>query len=280
MIIDFHTHIFSPRIKNNREKYTRDDPLFKLLYSPPQVKLATAEDLISSMDEGDIDISVVQNIAWSSPEMCRETNDYILESIARYPGRLIGFGMVALDSPNSALEEIGRCVSGGIKGIGEIRPGREILHNLNLIRPIIRELINRDLVLLTHASEPLGHIYPGKGDITPGVLYPFIAAFPELKVVCAHWGGGIPFYSLMPEVKKALENAYFDSAASPFLYEPLVYPQVAQLAGAGKILFGSDYPLLPPRRLLKEVESLDLADGIKNQILFENAQKLLGIKRQ
>ena len=127
MIIDFHTHIFPPQIKNNREKYLDLDPLFNALYSNPKAKLVTADDLIASMDEHNIDISVVLNIAWSSPEICRETNDYILESVARYPGRLVGFCMIALDSPDTALKEIERCAKNGAKGIGEIRPGREFL---------------------------------------------------------------------------------------------------------------------------------------------------------
>jgi uncharacterized protein len=278
MIIDFHTHIFSPHVKNNREKYVAKDPLFKILYSSLQAKLATAEDLISSMDEDGIDIAVVQNIGWSNPELCRETNDYILEAVAHYSTRLIGFGMVVLDSPDTALSEIARCAGGGIKGIGEIRPAQGFIKNLDLIRPVMREIRDRSLVLLTHASEPLGHIYPGKGDVTPEALYPFISAFPGIKMVCAHWGGGLPFYALMPEVKKALENIYFDSAASPFLYRPAIYPQVAQLAGAGKILFGSDYPLLPARRLLREIGLLDLSDEVKNPILYENARRLLGLK--
>jgi uncharacterized protein len=81
----------------------------------------------------------------------------------------------------------------------------------------------------------------------------------------------------MPEVKAALKNVYFDTAASPFLYNSQVYSQVAQLVGADKILFGSDYPLIPQRRLLKEISALDLSAAIKRKILVGNANKLLGL---
>jgi hypothetical protein len=124
----------------------------------------------------------------------------------------------------------------------------------------------------------VGHDYPGKGAITPDVLYPFITSFPDLTIVCAHWGGGLPFYALMPEVKKAMSNVFFDTAASPFLYSPQVYTQVIQLVGTDKILFGSDYPLLAQGRLLGEIRSLDLPEETKNLILSGNAQRLLGIK--
>jgi hypothetical protein len=150
-------------------------------------------------------------------------------------------------------------------------------HSFVLIKPIVDLIIQNNLILLTHASEPVGHQYSGKGEATPDMLYTLITAFPDLKLVCAHWGGGLPFYALMPEVKAALQNVYFDTAASPFLYTPQVYAQVAQLVGADKILFGSDFPLIPQRRFLKEITALDLPEETKNKILAGNAKKLLGL---
>jgi predicted TIM-barrel fold metal-dependent hydrolase len=145
------------------------------------------------------------------------------------------------------------------------------------MKPFVDILKKHNLIMLTHASEPVGHIYPGKGAVTPEMLYPFIASHPELTIVCSHWGGGLPFYALMPEVKKDMENVYFDTAASPLLYSPQIYEQVIQLVGADRILFGSDYPLLEQGRVLREIESLDLPEEIKKQILAGNAQRLLGI---
>ena len=279
MIIDFHTHIFSPKVKKSRHKYT-DDPCFAILYAQKEAKLATAEELIASMDETGIDISVITNIGWTTHQMCVETNDYILESIARYPHRLVGFATVQPHSGEAAFAEVERCVKGGIKGIGEIRPDTQLfdLTDEAIMTPFVEVLRQHNLILLTHASEPVGHDYPGKGGITPDVLYPFITRFPDLTIVLAHWGGGLPFYALMPEVKKALENVYFDTAASPFLYRPQIYHHVIQLAGADKVLFGSDYPLLAPSRLINEIRSLDLPEETTNLILSGNARRLLDIK--
>ena len=278
MIIDVHTHIFPPRVKNNRDKYIELDPLFKLLYSNPKARLVDADDLIAAMDEQSIDKSVVLNIAWSSADLCHETNSYILESVSRFPSRLVGFCMITLDSPQSALKEVEFCIQNGLKGIGEIRPSKRLLDNLVLWDPIITKLVENNLILLTHSSEPLGHNYPGKGDITPDSLFSFIVKFQGLKLICAHWGGGLPFYALMPEVKKSLKNVFFDTAASPYLYSPEIYDRVIDLIGSEKILFGTDYPLLPAKRYLKEIDSLNIEVKLKKQILGENAKQLLGIK--
>ncbi|MFC1939854.1 amidohydrolase family protein [Chloroflexota bacterium] len=279
MIIDFHTHIVPPGIKKNQSKYIGSDPCFAILYSSSNSKLATADELIDSMDKEGIDISIALNLGWTKHELCVETNDYILESIARYPERLIGFCTVQPGALDAAVDEIERCAKGGARGIGEMRPDSRLLNtgDEGVMRPLIEAITKHNLVLLTHASEPVGHEYPGKGDITPEVLYPFITRFPDLTLVCAHWGGGLPFYALMPEVKRAMSNVFFDTAASPFLYNPQIYNQVSQLVGADKILFGSDYPLLAPGRLLKEIESLGLPEETKNLILSGNARRLLGI---
>ncbi len=279
MIIDFHAHVFPPQIKKNRNKYIDSDPCFAILYSKKDAKLATADELITSMDKAGIDISVILNTGWTTHELCVETNDYILESIARYPERLIGFCSVQPQSYEAALDEIERCAKGGVKGVGEIRPDMQLFdpRDEEVMTPFINAVRRHKLMLLSHASEPVGHIYPGKGAITPEVLYPFITSYPDLTIILAHWGGGLPFYALMPEVRKAMKNVFFDTAASPLLYSPQIYEQVVQLVGAERILFGSDYPLLEQGQALKDITSLNLSEEAKNLILAGNAQRLLGI---
>jgi predicted TIM-barrel fold metal-dependent hydrolase len=131
------------------------------------------------------------------------------------------------------------------------------------------------LIFLTHSSEPVGHEYSGKGSITPDILYSFITTFPNLKLVCAHWGGGLPFYALMPEVTKALSNVSFDTAATVFLYKPEIFKQMSHIIGSDKILFGTDYPLMHQNRVLAQIQSSQLPEEDKARILGANAQKLL-----
>lgn len=279
MIVDFHTHIFPPHIGKNRSAFLDRDPAFAGLYNSPKAKMATAEEVIAAMDEVGIDVSVVLNIGWASPELCSETNDYILESISRYPGRLVGFCAIQPNSLEHALNEIERCARGGIRGIGELRPDDQgfDLTNKEAMSPIAEALQKHDLLFLTHASEPVGHTYPGKGNVTPDVLYPFLCNFPELKVVLAHWGGGLPLYALMPEVAKALANTFFDTAATPFLYRPQIFEQVSQIIGANKILFGTDYPLMPQARVIDQIQSTRLSPEYKSMILGGNAAELLNL---
>ena len=279
MIIDFHAHVLPPRIKKDRSRYVEKDAAFAQIYSSEKAKIATAEDLINGMDRDGVDISVIVNYGWSTHELCVETNDYILESVARCPKRLIGFCAVSSYVDDASLLEIERCVRGGVKGVGELRPDTQTLdyNGKNVIKPFTDLLRKYKLITLTHASEPVGHLYPGKGAATPELLYRFISNFTGLPVVCAHWGGGLPFYTMMPEVRDALEDVYFDTAVSPFLYRPEIYLQISRLIGADRILFGSDFPVITQGRILNEINEAGLPDEAKNEILAENARRLLGL---
>lgn len=279
MIIDFHSHIFPPPLIAAREKYL-SDPCFRLLYSSHKARLAAADDLISEMDASGVNKAVIQNIGWASHDLCVRTNDYLLEAAARFPARLIPFIAVQPLAGTKALGEIERCAAAGARGVGELRPDVQGfgLGDDRVIKPFVETVAGNNLVLLLHADEPAGYAYPGKGAVTPGVLYPFIAANPDLKLALAHWGGGLPFYALMPEVGAALKNTWFDSAATPYLYRPEVYERAADLVGENRILFGSDWPLLGQRRCLDELKALNLSTQTLNAILGGNAAALLGLE--
>jgi predicted TIM-barrel fold metal-dependent hydrolase len=277
VIIDFHAHAVPPWVIERREEINRNDECFSLLYSDPRAKLATAEDIIRSMDECEIDKTVILNLSWQSHDLCVRTNDYILESVARYQERLIGFCAIQASSKDAAIAEIERCARNGARGIGEIRPDMPgfDLRKTGLLTDVVGALIEHRLILLFHASEPVGHTYNGKGTATPELLYPFIKSFPDLIIICAHWGGGLPFYALMPEVADVLHNVFFDSAATPFLYRRDIFRLVRDTVGSGKILFGSDYPLLSPVRILSQIESAGLSENEKAEVLGGNAECLL-----
>ncbi len=278
MIVDFHTHIFPPRFNEYREEYVARDPLFARIYAKPNAKIASCEDLIAIMDEEGIDRSVILNANWSSLELCQETNDHILESISRYPDRLVGFCSLPPKAEEAAIAELERCIRGGIRGIGELRPDFQglVRGDEAVMDPIFEVALRHRLMLLVHASEPVGHEYAGKQKITPDVLEKLINRFPDMTIICAHWGGGLPFYALMPEVAEALKNVFFDSSASPYLYRPEIFRHVAEIVGVEKILFGSDYPLISPSRIIKQLRSLDMGEEAEALILGGNARRLLG----
>jgi predicted TIM-barrel fold metal-dependent hydrolase len=278
VIIDLHTHITAPEIIAQREVYCRRDAWFAALYGNPQARLATAEALLESLDEAGVDRAVAFGFAWADAGLCRAANDYTIEAVRRYGDRLVGFAVVNPRQPQEALREIGRCAAAGLRGVGELMPDGQgfLLDDLSLMTPLAERAAAYHLPLLVHSSEPVGHHYPGKGTVGPEAIYRFAHAFPDVTLVCAHWGGGLPFYELMPEVHVALSHVYYDTAASPFLYDARILAFVAQLI-PHKICFGSDFPLLPPIRYVREFRSVGLEPERLDAVLGGNAARLLGL---
>ena len=93
-------------------------------------------------------------------------------------------------------------------------------------------------------------------------------------MIFAYWGGGL-FFELMPEIEKQNKNVYYDTAASPLLYNGNIYKTVRNIGVLDKILFGSDFPLLPMKRYLKEIEQSGLTRDERALITGDNAYRLL-----
>jgi predicted TIM-barrel fold metal-dependent hydrolase len=229
------------------------------------------------MDEAGIDVSVVVNFAWQDGDLCRRTNDYILEAAANSNGRLVPFCLFA--PGDGARDEIERCIRLGARGLGELRPESQgyDLDGSRESRLLAEAAAAHGLTLLFHVTEPVGHAYPGKEGQRIDSLYRFIERSPEATVVAAHWGGGLPFYALLRRGHTTLANTYFDTAATRFLYRREIFRHAFDLVGAERILFGSDFPLLSQSRCLREVEEAQLSDEEKSLILGENARRLLSL---
>ena len=76
------------------------------------------------------------------------------------------------------------------------------------------------------------------------------------------------------EAQSVLKNIWYDTAASPFLYSPGIYDMAAKAGVIDKVLFGTDFPLLPPSRYYKDLDASNLSSDEKKRVLGENAKAL------
>lgn len=278
MIVDAHTHIFPPFVRERRAELLETEPTFRELYSDARARLATADELLASMDRAGIDVSVIVGFAWQDPALCARHNDYLLEAARQSGGRLVPFVTVN-PSDSGARDELRRCAAAGARGIGELRPANQgfDLGNSDEADLLLWASSAYDLPLLFHVSEPVGHPYAGKRGLPIDQFYRFVSSAPGVTVIGAHWGGGAPLYGLMPEVRGAFETVYFDTAASPYLYDPAIFRHVADIVGPERILFASDFPLIAQDRALDDARAGGLDERALGLALGENARRLLGL---
>ena len=282
MIVDAHCHILPPSFADRRDDLAARDATFAEILANPSARIAGASSLLDAMAQDGVDHAVVMGMGWTDSDVATEVNEYIIECVSSNPDCLTGFISVNPAWGEPALREVERCAAAGLRGIGELHPDTQDFDITNSaeMAPLMDLARSLGLPLLLHCSEPAGHLYPGKGMTTPDKVWSLIQSFPDNTIICAHWGGGLPFYALMPEVGAALSNVYFDSAASPFLYRPDIYQVAANLVGADRILFASDYPLMPHTRALAEVMEQQFAQEERRNILGQNAASLLGLRRR
>ena len=279
MIIDVHVHIFPRRIRENKATYFSNEPAFELLYGPEAANMASADDVVAMLDEQGVDMAVVCGFPWSNLSTCKMNNDYVISAVAKYPDRLRGLG--CFDPLTGHYEkEVERCAAAGLAGMGELAFYRSGIDKRcrDQLAPAMEICREHDLPVMIHTNEPVGHKYPGKTPNTLIQIYDLVKAYPENKLILAHWGGGIFFYNLLKkEVKPVLNNVWYDTAASPFLYQPEIYRVAADLAGVDRILFGTDFCLLKPERYFEEMDQAGLSAEEKAAICGGNAKALFNL---
>ena len=279
MIVDVHTHICPPEIRQRREAFFPGEDDFRLIYADPRARLVGATDLVAHMDREGIDAACAFGFPWNHDGHTRLCNDYVLDAARRFPGRVIPFACVNPLRGPAAVREAERCLAAGARGLGEIATygaglGEPVRRALAPLAELCREA---GLPLLLHTNEPVGHAYPGKSRMGPADIYALVGAHPGTRWILAHWGGGLFAYHLLRrEVDEVLRNVWYDTAAGPFLYKPAAYRHLIDIAGPGRLLFGSDYPLLGLPRYRREMEAAGLTRTEIDAVLGRNALELLG----
>jgi hypothetical protein len=240
---------------------------------------AAGEEVVRALDEAGLDRAVVFGWPFADPGLLAEVNDYVAQEAAASGGRLLGMALINPGRPGWEAE-LARGRSLGLHGVGELNAdaqGFELRFAAGL-RDALLTLAELDWPLMLHASEPVGHQYPGKGTAGPrqlwALLEPALASSPGLRVCLAHLGGGLPFYAHMPEVLDLCRQLWFDTAALPYLYQPGALSAVDQLLGVGRLCFGSDFPLLLPTRYRGHLSRLP--EAARESLQREAPQAWLG----
>jgi len=249
------------------------------LCSPSEFLPRAIAELPGGLDEAQRD-EAVREIHGSMGEMLRASNIWVCDVAKEHP-QLVPF--IGVDPSILGVEEAEAHVREmvdlhGARGV-KVHPVAQRFHmHDERMLPIWRTCVELDLPVIAHSG-------PARGDdqyAEPRAFTDVLRAFPRLRLVLAHMGGGA--WRQLPEVAQAHPNAYFDVCE---IIEWTGAPnapsdrQLAQLildVGPERVMMGSDFPWYDIDHTAKRVMELPLLSSEqKEAILGDNAVRILNI---
>ena len=288
-IVDCHVHLFPPEAAADPKKWAgeRGEQRWATMVAPrPDGRRiqgwATADELIRDMDAAGIAKAVVQGWYWERHETCVAHNRFIRKCVSAHPGRLYASASFHPAGGDAALDDLKRARDAGFVGIGELCPEAQGYgHQDPAFESALAFAAECGWPVTFHVTDPAARDYPGRVATPLQTIVKFVGAHPEVRFILAHWGGLLPFFEINAGVARSLANASYDTAASPLIYRDGITEAVVSVIGTRKILFGSDYPILPRgaatptfEPFLDVVRRAGVNDEARETILGGNARSL------
>jgi len=237
-------------------------------------------------------------------------NDDLAVYTRKYPNRYIGLAALASSDPEWSARELERTHREyGFLGGSLPLNAFATLEGAQMLAPVFKKAQSLRSHLLIHrgAASP---IIPGQptlivprdtqyaratlatyaqlaaGALTLGMT-DFLDAYPDVSVQAIMLGGSLPFVMEqiqlqasnmgLPDPVQRFKRIYLDSG--PYSLLPRSVAMTAEVFGADRMLFGSDYaPGADVARAIKMINQAKLGAKERNQILIENGAKLLAAK--
>ena len=258
-IIDAHCHIYPQKIAAKAVNAIGN------FYGIKMAEDGTAPSLISESEPIGVEKYVVHSTA-TTVHQVRSINEYIYGEMQAHP-EFIGFMTLHNEMTDEAIEEeVELALSRGMKGV-KLHPDFQKF-NIDDAENIYRVTAGKLPVLL--------HMGDKRYDFSaPERLKRMAEKYPEQVFIGAHFGG----YSVWDKVEcvKDLPNVYFDTSSSLFFLDKGRAADLIHRFGHERYFFGTDFPMWKPDEELRRFLSLDLTEEEREDILYNNAAKLLKV---
>ena len=258
-IIDAHCHIYPQKIAAKAVTAIGN------FYGIKMSEDGTALSLIAEGEKVGVERYVVHSTA-TTVHQVRSINEYIYGEMQAHP-EFIGFMTLHNEMTDDAIEEeVELAVSRGMKGV-KLHPDFQKF-NIDDAENLYRVTAGKLPVLL--------HMGDRRYDFSsPERLKKMAEKYPEQVFIGAHFGG----YSVWDKVEclRDLPNVYFDTSSSLFFLDKGRASDLIHRFGPERYFFGTDFPMWKPDEELKRFLALDLTEEEREDILYNNAAKLLNV---
>jgi len=259
-VIDSHCHIYPPKIAAKAVAGT------DRFYDSHSVLDGSAETLLHAGTAAGVDHFVVCSVA-TTPHQVQSINRFIAAEVAASEGRFTGLGTLHPESDN-IKRDVEEILALGLKGV-KLHPDIQAfkLDDYRCLK--MYELCEGRLPMLIHTGDDR-YDYSN-----PNRMRPILETYTELTVIGAHFGG----WNVWHEVPQlyGLPNFYVDCSSSQGFLPPQRIRELLDGFGAGRVLFGTDYPMWYADDELEQLQELGLTEEELDLILHKNAEKIYGI---
>ena len=321
MVVDFQHHYVPVDLAKKRGLYSDKTTYLQEGGRRATTMHARLYDLdlqLKDMSEAGIDVSVLSCLlGWNaSLDECRLINDDLAKVQAKYPGKFVGLAQGPVLEGKEALQEIDRAIrSLSLKGVTITSQIKGVSLDSPQLYGRYEKVCELDVPVFVHpALVPIGYellqdydlprVLGREVDLTVAttrlIAGGILDRFPQLKLVIAHFGGGIAavkdrllakgyrFGTLKRSFADYFEMLYFDLAG----FEGGLPALHCALQGirAERLVFASDYPqdftgvntdtgkgMQELRNYIDTIRKLPLGEETKDGILGGTAMVLLKV---
>jgi uncharacterized protein len=273
-MIDAHVYCLPPRLRKADVSLPEDEAIRQAIYRHPEgsyaLSLSSPGEILRSMNQAGIERSALVAFPWADPQLCRENNDFILETAAGSE-HFLAICSVQPACPK-ALQEVNRVVGAGAVGI-KVNP---VWQKFALDDPRMDELAiavqSCQVFVMLHVDQ-----HYKSSPASPARLYALARKHQELHILAAHLGGLLGLSTLHPPVARTLFNVWYDTAVSSTLEMVNWYCQAGL---ADKVVLGTDFPFNhshSQKQVVDGIRDLGLDRDHRKAICSENFLRLAGL---
>lgn len=276
--IDIVVGVNTPEVRALRPSWTRAFFADRLGVIDDVVSGVTVDDYLRMMDEAEIErsflVAVKAGVAYD-PAGFRIDPQIVAAIVAAHPDRFAGLigldpteGMTGVRELEWAISELGFIGAHGYPHWFGLAPDDRRWY------PFYAKCIELDVPIQLQVGQCL--LYspdrPLRSVGRPITLDTVACDLPELKIVGIHIG--YPWTDEMISVASKHPNVYVGSDAYAPKYWPPEFVRFLDSYGAEKVLFGTDFPVIDPRRARREIAELPIREESLALLLRGNAARL------
>ena len=230
----------------------------------------TPEERIKVMDEIGMDamITCPPYASISRDRTYDDANKFILDVMRKYPGRFFGLARINPHFRKKAVKRAEKALREGFWGI-KFHPRNEAfpINSRELVFPIMEKVEEYGGLVLFHTGEIVYSHPTLVGDVADH--------FPDIPIIIGHLGGA--FYDDAILVAKWFDNVFLETSFCKGVH---VIEKAVEVAGAEKVIYGSDYPQGCIEVETLKIELANISKRDKELILGRNIQRILdGIRK-